>query len=410
MAKGAYALPPRLRCPCDRERTGRDWNTQHAQPLQSTIVHENDRTPDRRLRIGYVSPDFRAHAHPLCLIPLLRAHDRQQFEVYCYTDATAADPITEQPRSLPDRWIDTRQQSDESVAAQIRADRIDILVDLAMHLPANRLLLFARKPAPVQASCLAYPGSTGVAAMDYRLSDPHLDPPGMDESVYSEKTIRLPQTFRCYDPLTFQDIPVGSLPAQERGTITFGCLNHPRKISDAILHQWSRVMAEVGTARLLLLAPNRGDQQRIVDRLTKDGIHPSRIEMLADRPRREYLRLYHQIDITLDTFPYAGDTTSLDSLWMGVPIITLIGQTAVSRAGLSLLSNLNLSELAAEAPDEFVRIAIDLANDLPRLQSLRSTLRQRMQQSPLMDATIFARSIEAAYRRMWHNWCDAASA
>jgi predicted O-linked N-acetylglucosamine transferase (SPINDLY family) len=386
----------------------RRWNTQHAEPLKSFIpVHRNDRNPDRRLKIGYVSPDFRDHVAGRNMLPLFHHHDRQHFEICCYAFVTSPDAMTEHFKARSDRWCSIVGMPDEQLANQIQEDQIDILVDLALHSGQNRLRLFARKPAPVQATFVGYPGSTGLTAIDYRLSDPYLDPPGIDESIYSEKTIRLPNSFWCYEPS--DGLPVRPLPALETGALTFGCLNNFCKINPYTLSMWAHVLGQVQGSRLLLLAPPGSHQQRTIDLLGdllgKEGIDPDRVEFTGRRSRLDYLQLYNRIDLGLDTFPYNGHTTSLDSLWMGVPVVTLVGQTPVSRAGWGQLSNLGLTDLAAHTTEQFVRIAVALANDLPRLNDLRSTLRQRMEKSPLMDAPGFTKDVEAAYRNMWRKWC-----
>jgi protein O-GlcNAc transferase len=385
------------------------WNRQIAEPLKRFIqVHTNDRDPERRLRVGYVSADFRVHASAHFLVPLLKHHDPRQVELFCYAQVVRPDAMTLQMQRQFATWRSIVGVSDEQAARQIREDRIDLLVDLKMHTSENRLLIFARKPAPVQATWLGYPGGTGLTTIDYRLSDPCLDPIGMDESVYSERTIRLPDTFWCFDPLDGRDIPVSALPATGKGFITFGCLNNFCKVNDGVLTLWAKILRQVDNSRLLLLAPMGNHRARTLERFRQEGIDPSRIEFVAGRSRRKYLETYHRIDVGLDTFPYNGHTTSLDSFWMGVPVVTLIGSTAVGRAGWSQLSNLGLGELAAQTPDQFVQIAVELANDLPRLEQLRSTLRQRMEQSPLMDAPKFARNMEDAYRKMWRAWCQSA--
>jgi protein O-GlcNAc transferase len=393
------------------------WNLQHAEPLRKFIQpHPNDRTPDRRLRIGYVSPDFHDHVVGRNLLPLFRQHDRRQFEMIVYSQTASPDAITSEFQHNADRWHNIVGQSDEQVAHQIRQDQIDILVDLTLHMRHNRLLVFARKPAPVQATFAGYPGSTGLSAIDYRLSDPYLDPPavspvepsGMDESIYSEQTIRLPDSFWCYDPLTTEPA-VNGLPALENGCVTFGCLNNFCKFNDHVLALWAKVLRPIENSRLILLSPPGSHRLSILDRFQREDIVSDRIEFVSFQSHQKYLETYHRIDLGLDTFPYNGHTTSLDSFWMGVPVITLIGNRAVARAGWCQLSNLGLAELAGQTPDDFVRIATELATDLPRLQQLRSTLRTRMQQSPLMDAPKFARNIEAAYRRMWHTWCKSVS-
>jgi predicted O-linked N-acetylglucosamine transferase (SPINDLY family) len=385
------------------------WNQKHAAPLTHLIrPHPNDRDLNRRLRIGYISPDFRDHCQSLFTMPLLSAHDPGQVEICCYSDVVCPDELTRQLRGLAQHWTDVNGKSDDEVADLIRRDAIDILVDLTMHMARNRLLVFARKPAPVQVSWLAYPGSTGLSAIDCRLSDPYLDPPGADESICSEKTVRLPNTFWCYDPQIGRELPISTLPAMGGNVITFGCLNNFCKTNDAILNLWANMLREIRGSRLLLLAHEGSHRQRTMHRLGQVGIDPSRIEFVSPRPRREYLELYHRIDIGLDSFPYNGHTTSLDSFWMGVPVVTLMGETAVSRAGWCQLSNLRLPELAARTPEQFVEIAVALAGDLPRLQALRASLRQRMENSPLMDAPKFAREMEAAYRSIWRTWCESA--
>jgi predicted O-linked N-acetylglucosamine transferase (SPINDLY family) len=384
----------------------RRWNKQHAEPLRKFIqTHSNDPSPDRRLRIGYVSPDFRDHAVGRNLLPLFRHHDRRQFEITCYAHVLRPDAMTSQFQQNVDGWRNVVALSDEQVVKQIREDQIDVLVDLALHTANNRLLVFARKPAPVQVTFAGYPGSTGLSTIDYRLSDPYLDPPDMDESVYSERTIRLPDSFWCYDPLETGGIPVNSLPAQETGVFTFGCLNKFFKLNEDVLALWGRVLREVGNSRLLLLAPPGSHRQRTLDQLRQEGIASDRIEFAPRQPRLQYMKLYHRIDLGLDSFPYNGHTTSLDSFWMGVPVVTLVGQTVVGRAGVSQLTNLGLAELAAQTAEQYVQIASGLAGDVPRLAELRRTLRGRMEGSALMDAGRFARNVEAAYRQMWRNWC-----
>jgi predicted O-linked N-acetylglucosamine transferase (SPINDLY family) len=386
------------------EELGR-WNRLHAQPLGTTQPHRNDRNPERRIRIGYVSPDFRDHVIGRNVLPLLREHNRERFEITCYSQVLAPDAITQRFGKLADRWRNIVGLSDERVAAQIREDRIDILVDLTLHLAGNRLKVFARKPAPVQVTFAGYPGSTGLAAIDYRLSDPYLDPPGeIDESIYREKTLRLPDSFWCYDPFDADEV-VGPLPVSETGYVTFGCLNNFCKVNAAMVGLWGKVMVAVSRSRLVLLASQGSHRRRVVDQLGAAGIEPARVEFVVYGPRSEYLKVYHRIDVGLDSFPYNGHTTSLDSLWMGVPVVTLAGQTPVSRAGWCQLSNLGLGELAGRTPEQFVQIAVELASDQPRLRLLRRALRRRMETSPLMDAPRFARNVEAAYSQMWGAIC-----
>jgi predicted O-linked N-acetylglucosamine transferase (SPINDLY family) len=385
----------------------RIWNRQHAEPQRQFIEpHSNDCDPNRRLRVGYVSADFWDHASARFIVPLLMNHDPRQVEVFCYSEVRKPDAVTSDCQQRVPNWRSTLGVSDEQVARQIREDGIDILVDLKLHTGGNRLLVFAHKPAPMQVTWLGCPGSTGMTAIDYRLSDSHFDPPGMDESVYTEKTIRLPDTYWCYDPLEPRDIPVNSLPARDLGVVTFGCLNTFRKINEPLLALWAQAMQQVHGSQLLLLASPGSPRARTTEYMSRHGIDSHRIEFIPRLTRRDYLLLYHRLDISLDSFPYVGHTTSLDSFWMGVPVVTMPGQTAVSRAGSSHAASLGLSELVANTPENYVKIAVELANDLPKLQSLRAILRQRLEQSPLMDGPRFARNVEAAYRQMWQSWCE----
>jgi protein O-GlcNAc transferase len=381
------------------------WDRQYAQPLRGEILPlANDRNPDRRLRIGYVSPDFRWHCQAMFTIPVLSHHDHDQFEIFCYSDARFPDSTTQRIQGFADQWRTITDKSDADAARMIHEDRIDILIDLTMHMAAARPLVFARKPAPVQVAWLAYPGTTGMSVIDYRLTDPRLDPPGLNDEFYSEKTIRLPDTFWCYDPLADQP-EVNELPAIGAGHVTFGCLNNFCKINSPWLAVWARVFKAVPTSRFILLAPRGTARERILRELKID---PARVDFADLAPRPEYLKRYLQIDLALDTYPYNGHTTSLDALWMGVPIVSRHGRTAASRAGLSQSFHVGLSDCVAEDPDGFVRIAVELANDLARLAEIRGTLRGRMEKSPLMDGKTFTSNLETVYRRIWRDWCKTA--
>ena len=381
----------------------RQWNDRYAAPLQSKIhPHDNDRSPDRRLRIGYLSPNFSAHCFGRNMLPLYRQQNHQQFETFFYSDLTRPDEFTKRIGHCADAWRDVAGMTDAKIAEMIRQDRIDILVDHTMHMAYERLLVFAQKPAPVQVTFGAYPAGTGLQTMDYRLSDPWLDPQEF-EKFYVERTERLPHSFWCYDNegMSLADSPpVNPLPATTNGFVTFGCLNNFCKMNGSVLELWRKVLDAVGNSRLLLMAPEGSIRRRLSE------FFQNRVDFTPRQSRNPYFAIYHRMDIGLDTFPYNGHTTSLDSLWMGVPIVTLIGQTAVGRAGLSQLTNLNMPELAAGSPEEFVAIAANLAGDIPKLRDIRATLRDRMRNSPLMDAAGFASGVEAAFRRMWHQWIN----
>ena len=361
--------------------------------------------PNRRLRIGYVSPDFREHCQSLFTVPLLGNHDHNRFEIYCYAQLAQADEISLRLASYADEWRLTYGQTDAQLAEIIMNDQVDILVDLTMHMAGGRPMLFARKPAPVQIAWLAYPGTTGLAAIDHRLTDFWLDPPELGDACYAETSIRLPDTFWCYDPLLTGLLP-NPLPALRAGYVTFGCLNNFCKVSDDTLERWGRIMARLANSRLILLAAVGQHRQLVYDLLGQYGISANRIEFVSYRPRQEYLQTYQRIDLCLDTLPYNGHTTSLDAYWMGVPVVTQVGATVVGRAGWSQLNNLGLPELAAFDEEAFVEIAVSLASDLPRLSQLRKTLRGRLQASPLMDGKRFAGAIESVYWQTWQEWSE----
>jgi predicted O-linked N-acetylglucosamine transferase (SPINDLY family) len=363
--------------------------------------HANDRNPGRRLKIGYVSPDFHLHAESFFTVPLLGHHDHAAYEIHCYSSVIRPDPITEWLRQRADGWREVRDENDEALAQIIRRDGIDILVDLTMHMAHNRAPLFARKPAPVQACWLAYPGGTGLEAMDYRLTDAFMDPFDADMSCYVEQSIRLPDCWVVYDPLS--DLP--PRPAEQTGPITFGSLNNPSKLNDPLLALWARVLQAVPGSRLLLQVLSREHRRHIGCVMESLGIAPERLQFAGRMERPEYLRCYDRIDIALDPLPYNGITTTCDALYMGTPVLTLAGQTAAGRAGKAMLNTIGLGELVTHTPDEFVRRAAELAADLPHLIALRRGLRARLSGSPLMDAPRFARNIEAAYRHMWRQWC-----
>ena len=389
----------------------RRWNRQHAEPLKKFIQpHSNNRDPARRLRIGYVSPDLRDHVVGQNLLPLLREHDHGQMEIVCYGNVLQPDAITDQLRRHADVWRNIVRLSDSQVADLIRQEQIDILVDLSLHTLNNRLFIFAQKPAPVQVSYLGYCGSTGMEAMDYRLSDPYLDPSDSDVegkpstlSLYIERTIRLPETYWCYGvwgPTPDPSPP----PIATAGHVTFGCLNNFAKVSPA-LDLWAEILRGLPGSRLIVHSPPGAHLDTVRKRFAGKGISPDRLEFPSRQPWLEYVRTYGRIDIALDPFPWGGGITTCDALWMGVPVVSLVGRTAVGRGGASILSNVGVPELIARTPEQYVQIATDLAKDLPRLAELRRTLRGRMQASPLMDAPRFARNVEAAYRQMWRNWC-----
>ena len=396
------------------------WNAARVPPFRAAAAageaaaaiapHDNDRDPDRPLRIGYVSPDFNGHPVGRFFLPLVAHHDRSSFEVYCYSDVRRPDATTDQIRAQTHVWRETASLDDAQLADLIRQDRVDILVDLMLHTAGSRLSVFARRPAPVQVTYLAYCSTSGLETMDYRLSDPYLDPAGGDESVYTEKTIRLPRTYWCFQPpLEIASLPAARAMGAPEG-ITFGCLNNYGKVTRPTMDMWRDLLRRVPRSRLLLHSREGAHRQHAKDYFAAaGGVDPDRIQFVGSLPPLAYHQQYNQIDIALDPFPFPGATTTCDALWMGVPVVSLVGRTAVSRAGLSILSNVGLPELVARTAEQYVQIAAELAADRPRRIELRSTLRERMLASPLMDAPQFARDVEAACRNMWGVWCTAAA-
>jgi protein O-GlcNAc transferase len=379
------------------------------EPLASTIIPYAKRCNNNRpLKIGYVSPDFRTHAVGFFIDPVLTFHNHEHFEIYCYYNFLIDDEMTEHMRRYTDKWKNITDMSDEEVAGLIEKDKIDILIDLTGHAPRNRILVFARKPAPVQATWIGYPDTTGLSAIDYKLVDKYTDPPGMTEHLYTEKLMRLPDCFLCYLP--YKSSPeVGILPAQRSGHITFGSFNYFSKVSPEVLKLWIEILKIIPDAHLIMKAKGFIDEvmcKNIMDTFNSEGIEVDRIALLPFKQSiRDHLEIYNSVDIGLDTFPYNGTTTTCEALWMGVPVITLAGITHVARVGTSLLSNIGLHELIAKNHEEYVKIAVNLANDITKLRSLRGNLRTMMIHSPLTDAKRFTLNLEKCYRKMWETWC-----
>jgi protein O-GlcNAc transferase len=386
----------------------RSWARRHEAPVATLrLSHANNRDPLRRLRVGYVSPDFRRHSVAYFIEPLIARHDRGAFEVYCYSNVLTPDGMTGHLMELSDTFREIVGMSDAQAAELVRADSIDILVDLAGHTAAGRLGLFALKPAPVQVTYLGYPNTTGLAAIDWRLTDIHADPPGDGDEFHSERLARLPRTFLCYQPPP-EAPAVQSPPSFKRGHITFGSFNTLPKITPEVIGAWARLLNRVPGSRLLLKAVGLGNvfgRERLLLEFLRLGISEDRLAFLPKvGDFNGHLACYHEVDIGLDPFPYNGATTTCEALWMGVPVITLSGDRHSARVGVSLLSNLGLDGLIANCVDEYLEIAIELASDANRLGSLRSTMRARVAASALRDESGFCREVERAYRQMWSHW------
>ncbi|MGD0140956.1 MAG: tetratricopeptide repeat protein [Tepidisphaeraceae bacterium] len=383
----------------------RQWSDRFASPLAGEMTaHANERSPERRLRIGYVSADLRRHSVGYFFLPLLEHHDRRNFEIFCYANVQPPDDFTVRMKRCCDVWRNIVGVADPDVARLIRSDAIDILVDLSGHTDGNCLRVFARKPAPIQATYLGYANTTGMTAIDYRLTDALADPPGMTDELNVEKLWRLPTCAWCYDPL--EEPP--DIQRRPKGPITFGSFNAMAKINRRMVAIWAELLKRVAGSRLLLKSAGAGEassRKRLTGQFAECGISGDRIEMrgtIADS--REHLQVYGQLDVALDTFPYHGTTTTCQALWMGVPVVSLAGRTHVSRVGVSLLTQAGLPDLIAQTPEDYVAIASALAANRPRLDALRAGLRGQLRSSPLADGRRFAAEVEAAYRQMWRNW------
>lgn len=378
-----------------------EWNRLYAAPLRHLIQpHRIDRSPDRRLRIGWVSSDFRWHVVARCLLPLLDQFDRRRFRIFCYSNVANPDDMTDRISAAADVWRNIYRVPDEQAAQIIRSDRIDILIDLGLHTGHNRLTLFALKPAPLQVTYLGYCGSTGVETMDYRISDPYIDPPDADLPGYSERTLRMSSSFFCYSPEASPP-EVAPLTALSRTYLTFGCLNNSSKISSAVLKLWAQVLQSVPASHLLLHAPPGEHRQGILAVLDRSGIASDRVEFVSKQSWLGYMQTYNRIDIALDPFPYGGGITTCDALFMGVPVVTRRGATGVGRLSYSILCNIGRSDLAADSPQQYVDIAINLAANPTRLSELRSALRPALQASPVMDAAGTAVNLGNLFLEIW---------
>ena len=393
--------------PEELAQTAREFGSEITDTIPRGPHRKIDKDPDRRLRIGYVSPDFRKHAVNYFFESLLQNHDRKNFEIYAYSNTAAEDEVTARLRSSFDHWREIRNKDDDQAAAIIEADEIDILIDLAGHTGRNRLLTFARKPAPIQASWLGFPATTGMQAMDYRITDIHAEPPGMTEHLNVEKLWRLPEIFCCFGPRDNPPVNTDAPPFIQNGYVTFGCLNNFSKVTDEVLAAWSRIMARVPGSRLLLeiMGLDSARYRTEIDtRIKAAGIDTARVDLLPRRPENQYV-LYNRIDIALDPFPCNGGTTSMDCVWMGVPFVTLAGKHFVSRMGVTILSNAGLPQLIAADTDDYVEKSVALALDKDELATIRAGLREKIRTSPVMDQKRFALHMEDAYRKMWRVYC-----
>jgi len=383
------------------------WDKLYGKTETPYEPHVNVPDPNRKLRVGYVSPDFRTHSVAYYIEPIISAHNRDEYDVYAYAQVPNPDKVTARFKNMVQGWRNTCGINDEQLAEMVRRDEIDILVDLTGHTGRNRLPTFALKPAPVQVTYLGYPNTTGLSRIDYRLSDHEADPEG-ETAWHSEELIRLPHGFLCYQPS--MDAPKVNLPpVLNRGYITFGSFNSQSKVHKDVIKLWAQVMHAVPKSRMLIKnrpMADAGIRDRVWNEFEKNGIERIRVDLIGQiAETSHHLSTYNGIDIALDTFPYNGTTTTCESLWMGVPVITLRGSTHASRVGVSLMTRIGLSDLIGRNPEDYVRVARELCNDRQRMLNLRWSLRQRMLESHLCNKNLITRDIETAYRSMWHRWC-----
>ncbi len=387
------------------------WNDLHTADIKTFqhIVDEHA-DPEKKLRVGFVSADFRTHSVGYFLESLFCSYNKDKMAFYCYYDYHCDDEMTHRLRGFVDAWRSIHNKSDQYVANLIREDNIDILVDLAGHSFQNNIMIFAMKPAPIQVTWLGYPNTTGLTAMDYRLTDQVADPVGLTDPYHSEKLVRLPNGFLCYQPPA--DAPdVNSLPAREKEYVKFGSFNDQAKISTELVKIWAEILRQVPNSKLILknVAMNcAGVRKKLVSVFEKSSLDSNRLLLLRKtHTNREHLAKYGRVDIGLDTFPYNGTTTTCEALWMGVPVIALHGADRhVSRVGMSILTNVGLDELIARDTDDYIEKAVALANDVDRLENLRSGMRNRLLNSPLCDPKGFAVDFENAVREMWVRRCN----
>ena len=384
-----------------------EWGRRVADPLWREREYANAAEPQRPLRIGYVSADFFGHAASDFIHSFLPQHDRGRYEITCYSNAV----VPEASRGLYGHaWRDISALDDAQAASLIERNAIDILVDLSGHTRGNRLLVFARKPAPLQLTFLGYPNTTGMRAMEFRLTDAYGDPPGASEGHYRERLLRMPHGLWCYRPPEEGVPEAGELPALRKGHVTFASMNNVAKLNAGLIELWAELLLRVPEAHLLLATVPAGSARERLSRLfAAKGIAAGRIEFCERLPKSEFRALHREIDIALDAYPCNGGATTCETLWLGVPVVSLAGVDFRARAGLSLLSAVGLPHLVARDAARYVAIAADLACDAPRLQRLRSGLRETLRRSSLCDAAAYTRALEQIYRGIWREWCGKAA-
>ena len=382
------------------------WAEKYADPmLPQAAGYTNSRLPERPLKIGYVSGDFRTHAVSIFFEPLLRHHDPGQFLVYCYNNSPNTDSTTSRLQSYAARWRPVSALSDHELVKAIRDDEIDILVDLSGHTAYNRLDAFARKPAPIQATWVGFGLTTGMRAIDYRISDCHVSPPGISDAWHRERILRLPDSQWCYSAPQVSP-PLSRLPMLSNRHVSFGSFNQVDKLNDEVFAAWAEILRSLPGSRLTMVGIPMGRyRDKLLFKWRELGIDPFRISLHSHVKRERFLAIHDQVDIAFDPFPYNGGTATCESLWMGVPVLTMKGASCLSLAGVSLLTAAGLPDWIANSREDYVRLAIAKASDPEALSTLRENMRARLLASALMDGARFTRNFEAALRGAWREWC-----
>lgn len=376
--------------------------------------YPNRADPDRRLKIGYVSGDFRQHSVAFFSEPLLANHDHRQFEIYCYANQKGGDATTQRMMAMADHWRWTIDLSDDALTEMIRLDGIDILIDLSNHTAYHRLYLFGRKPAPIQATTLGMPTTTGLSAIDWRITDEWMDPPGLTEALHAEKLMRIASGWCYRPPEDAAPLPVSPLPATSNGHLSFASFNAFGKINPKVLRLWGRLLRAIPDA-ILYVATGSKDGDPVVEAQVRktckaSGLPLDRLRIIGRKPFKPYFEFHANVDIVLDSFPYTGATVTAHALWMGVPVITLSGPSPIHRSATSMMTAVGHPEFIASTPDEYLRIAKRWARDIEGLARLRQQLRERMKASPLMDGAAVTKSLESHLREAWREWCRSAPA
>lgn len=379
------------------------FDSQHVVPLvQSTIPPQRNLSWPRRLRLGFISADFGRHPVGFFLVRVLENLSREAFEIYCYSDRKVKDDFTRRFQAVSAQWLDVIGMADERLAERIRADKVDILFDLAGHSGHNRMPVFARKPAPVAMTWIGYEGTTGLSTIDYLIADHHIVPE--DSSVhFREKILRMPDGYLCYEPPDAAP-DVSPSPAIRNGYPTFGSFNNLAKITPQVIHVWSSILQRSPNAKLIMKYNGLGDlnvKQRLMNAFSEHGVDPKQLTFQPPDSYADYLASYRDVDLVLDPFPFSGSTTTCEALWMGVPVITCPFETFASRHSLTHLSNIGVVETIASDLEQYVDLAVSLSGDIPRLEVLRSSMRDRMRASPLCDGKRFAANLDSLLQTTW---------